>query len=349
MSRANLNSVKLAVQQAILDTPRFTVADIAKRTGFRLDSIQTQVQRMKKQGIVDVDSASKEDLAASNKRGAPPVTYRLTQDVEKLRALREDILSFYSHLRERTPRPTSKHFTLAKQAIDMALRCEDSKKEELLQEAELQLEIVRDTECDAEADENLKAHIEFENARVKYARQKYKETTLEFAHLRTVFLQHRDEEALRSADEYWLDSKIDSFLSDAAHVPRPADLIEHVLEIISDVQKTAHHSLCTTMVKLLKMLQSSIVQASQIGALDLCTLSSRQHAHLYHYLPTSDCEGVIGHLDMPETFLHRIRGLPPPLRRETFQEPVFTLPEPTVQKFSDEYSHHQRTTTHHAQ
>jgi hypothetical protein len=336
MTRADLNSVKLAVQQAILDTPTFTVSDIAKRTGFRLDSIHTQVQRMKKQGIIEIDSAAKDDHPAVNRRGAPSVIYRLTQDLGKLQLLRDSVLAFYLHSpKELTLRPTSKHFTLAHQATEKALRCDVSETEEienLLEEAELQLELVTDTECDADAPENLKAHIAFQQALVQYARRRYADAATQFSDLRTIFLRCDDYEAFRYADNYYFASRIRCIIADSAHyLPNPAALIESVLNGIADFKEEVHNALRSTIVELLKTLRSSvekhssIEQHSPVGAPTFCIYSGQQEQHLYHYLSNAECQGVIGHLDTSEKLLQRGRSLPLSLKLETYQGPLLTV------------------------
>ena len=167
--RSAMSEVRFKVRQNALLWREFTAAEMVEITGLKPESVRTELQRMKTEGLLEV---GRTPCPADQKRlrGGQPVVYRLTSDPEKRLALSRSVEAFYPEAPQ-PQRPTSRHFALAMRLLDQASTEKDTRKRErLLAEAEEELDFALAEEGAGRAPEAVRAHIEFQRGRVAYLR-----------------------------------------------------------------------------------------------------------------------------------------------------------------------------------
>lgn len=167
-SRAGMNEVKFRVRQNALLWREFTVAQMVEITGLKPESVRTELQRMKQEGLLEAER----DRSGTGvrRRGGQPVLYRLTSDSEKRLALSRSVEAFYPKA-PRPQQPTSHHFVLATRLLDQASGERNThKREQLLVESEDELDFALVEEGASRAPKTVAAHIEFQRGRVAYLR-----------------------------------------------------------------------------------------------------------------------------------------------------------------------------------
>lgn len=196
-----MNRVRVAVRQIALDGKPFTAFDIQRRTGLNIESIRTEIQRLRKGGFLDTSTSKTQP--AERGPGAPAALYSLTPDPARIQELRGTVASFYLSVPvARTSRPTSEHFISARHALNDATKAMNSEeRENLLATAELELQAAWLSEGDGGATEELKAHLLFESARLKLLHEDYSDAEMQFAHCRDVFVEHGDYDHALLADD----------------------------------------------------------------------------------------------------------------------------------------------------
>jgi len=201
MGRVEMNRVRVAVRQIALDGKPFTAFDIQRRTSLNIDSIRTEIQRLRKGGFLSTGMSKTPQQGRGP--GAPAALYSLTQDPALIQELRGTVASFYLSLPvPRTSRPTSEHFLAARYAMNDATKTMNSEeRESLLAKAELEIQAAWLSEGDEGATEELKAHLLFESARVKFLHEDYSEAQMQFAQCRDVFEEHGDYDHASLADD----------------------------------------------------------------------------------------------------------------------------------------------------
>lgn len=194
--RANMSQVKFKVRYNALLLREFKVADLVRATGLNPESVRTEVQRMKQEGLL-VAGPNGEHTG----RGAPAAIYHLTDDPEMRLALSESVAAFYP-----TPpspeRPSSRRYRAAQQALDRALHSKGAQRRHLLEEAEHDLELANAAEGGAFASDPVRAYLSYEHARLHYLRGDYGQAKQEFAALRPIFTALGDETMLQRVKEF---------------------------------------------------------------------------------------------------------------------------------------------------
>jgi DNA-binding transcriptional ArsR family regulator len=158
-TQAIRSEVKFKVRRNALLLREFTIAQLVRATGLNPESVRTEVQRLRREGMV----------TSKRKPGQREALYRLSDDPEKRLALSRSVEAFYPEPSEPIPpRPTSRLYQAALQSLDRAEREKDERREALLAQAEHQLEGAWQAEGASRAPELVQAHILRERGRLAY-------------------------------------------------------------------------------------------------------------------------------------------------------------------------------------
>jgi len=153
------SQVKFKVRQNALLLREFTIAQLVRATGLNPESVRTEVQRLRREGMV----------TSKRKPGQREALYRLSDDPEKRLALSRSVEAFYPEPPEPIPpRPTSRLYQAALQSLDQAEREGGEPNKELLARAAHQLEGAWQAEGASRAPELVQAHILRERGRLAY-------------------------------------------------------------------------------------------------------------------------------------------------------------------------------------
>ena len=162
------SQVKFKVRYNALIFREFTVSDMVRATGLNPESIRTELQRMKQEGLL----TSERHPQKHDKRGGHPSIYRLADDPEARLALSESIEAFYPSLPTGNE-PTSRHYMSAKQTLDLAQTADEPECKQLLAAVKDDLEIAEQAEGGSLASDSVKAHLQYERARFVYLKGKH--------------------------------------------------------------------------------------------------------------------------------------------------------------------------------
>lgn len=192
-----MGEAKVNVRASALALGRFTVAEIGRATGLNPSSIQSELQRMKRDGLLTVDDAS---LASRGRRGVPKV-YEVVAEPDALRRLVASIEAFRP-LAVPPEEPTSSEYQTTRVLLDRAMVAAPDRRADLLREAELLLEEAVEAEVAPLAPELVRARLRFERGRLHFLRKQYDRAEHEFNDLRTFFADIADDSMVRLIDEY---------------------------------------------------------------------------------------------------------------------------------------------------
>lgn len=203
--RATMSQVKFKVRYNALLLREFKVADIVQATGLKPESVRTELQRMKQEGLLVVgpNGDGEEAPHAHTRRGAPPALYRLTDDPDRRVALSESVAAFYP-APPVAERPSSRSYRAAQQLLDRALVAKSRQRKQLLIDAERALAHAAEAEGGAWAGEPVKAYLCYEQARLGYLRGDYAAAKRDFITLRSVFATLGDDAQAQRAGEFAL-------------------------------------------------------------------------------------------------------------------------------------------------
>jgi DNA-binding transcriptional ArsR family regulator len=194
--RATMSQVKFKVRYNALVLREFKVSDIVEATGLKPESVRTELQRMKAEGLLTAGPDGEH-----TGRGAPPAVYRLTDDPERRLALSESVAAFYP-APPTVDRPSSGAYRRAQQLLDRALNAKGRERKQLLAVAERALAHAAEAEGGEWASEPVKAYLRYECARLRYLQSDYAEAKSEFAALRPVFATLGDDGQAQRAGEF---------------------------------------------------------------------------------------------------------------------------------------------------
>lgn len=263
--RASMSEVKFKVRHNALLLRGFTVADIVRATGLNPESVRTELQRMKQEGVL----TSRPHPDKPKKRGGHPALYRLTDDPEARLALSESIEAFYPP----TPpagRPTSRHYLLAQQLLNRVQTAEDPQRERLLFEAERDLEMAEQAEDSSLAPEPVKAYLKYERARLFYLRGEHEEARKSLESLREFFVGVQDETMLRHTDEVLLCLKAwDRFKTETSHGVGEIALARCLLETLTEETYQTDSPLTLLLLQLVSQLSRTAEEKIRAAAFDL--------------------------------------------------------------------------------
>jgi tetratricopeptide (TPR) repeat protein len=194
--RVRRGHVKFNVRQHALRLRAFTVADMVRVTNLNAESVRTELQHMREEGLLTAQPSP----TKSGKRGGLPTLYRLTDDPEARSALAQSLEAF-SPPRPPGDRPTSPHYLSARQLLNHAQTTAARHREPLLAEAEQGLVMAAQAEGGNRASERVRAYLAYEEARLAYLRGAYEEAKQRVAALRECFVGLHDETMLRHLEE----------------------------------------------------------------------------------------------------------------------------------------------------
>jgi putative two-component system response regulator len=168
--RARMNSVKTQVQRKALVLEKFTVDDIVRATGLNPESVRTELQRMRREGLL----SSRRQSTDMRRHGGQPYTYYLTSDPETRLGLLESLEDFYP-VASNSSQPISTYYVTVQQRLDQAEAVEGAQRHELLAQAEIALDVAEEAEGGSSAPILVKAYLQFEETRLHYLQGRYAE------------------------------------------------------------------------------------------------------------------------------------------------------------------------------
>ena len=182
VKKAEMSEVKFKVRHYALLLREFRVADMVKVTGLNPESIRTELQRMRQDGLLISDRLAE-------KRRGRSLLYKLTPDPEKRLALSREVESFFPKPPKIfPPRPTSRHYHVANQLIERVAKGYYKTEEEqktALQEAKQHLKFV---EYEEDMSEKLiYAYVNLGRARLEFLSENYEEAETLFIRVRETF------------------------------------------------------------------------------------------------------------------------------------------------------------------
>lgn len=185
--------VKFKVRRNALLLREFTIALLVRATGLNPESVRTEVQRLKQEGF----------LISEQRAGQREALYRLSDDPEKRLALSRSVEAFYPELPEPiVSRPTSRLYEAALRSLSQAEERKGKRCEELLKQAEHQLEGAWEAEGASRAPELVQAHILRERGRLAHLQGKPESAKERLKQAREIFAEADLESEVRLVDEY---------------------------------------------------------------------------------------------------------------------------------------------------
>ena len=198
-----MSEVKLKVRRNALALQEFTAVDVIRATGLNPESVRTELQRMKQDGLIVATGRA----AGEARRGAHPLRYRLAPDAEARRAIADSIESFYP-TRPTEERPTSRYFQATVRQLDQAFVASDSERRQLLAEAAHNLATAEDAAGGRFASDLVRAHLRLESGRLAYLAGDDEAARARLEAARPAFVRARDDGTLRRIDEFLLCIKL---------------------------------------------------------------------------------------------------------------------------------------------
>lgn len=196
--KEQMSLVKFRVRDNALTLREFTVAQMINATGLKPESVRTELQRMKQEGLLITEPIP----SPQGRRGGRPSLYRLTKDPEKRLALARQVESFFP--KPPVPsRPTSRHYLIATRLLDKIAAGEykdDAERDTLLKQAADALEFAWYDEGEPEG--ILRAYIEKEKARMKYLAGKHDPAETLFQQVKEAFVTAGLSDEAARAEEY---------------------------------------------------------------------------------------------------------------------------------------------------
>jgi len=196
MSNSAVRSeVKFKVRRNTLLLHEFTIAQLVRATGLNPESVRTEVQRLRQEGMI----------ISGHKPGQREAVYRLSDDPEKRLALSRSVEAFYPEPTEPVPpRPTSRMYQDALQTLDEAERGKGEQREALVRRAAHQLEGAWEAEGASRAPELVQAHLFREQGRLACLQGRREQAEEWFDQAREKFSAAGAEREIRLIDEYLL-------------------------------------------------------------------------------------------------------------------------------------------------
>jgi DNA-binding transcriptional ArsR family regulator len=187
------SEVKFKVRRNALLLGEFTIAQLVRATGLNPESVRTEVQRLRREGMI----------TSERKPGRREALFRLSDDPEKRLAFSYSVEAFYPEPPEPIPpRPTSRLYHAALQSLDQAEREKGKPSKELLEQAARQLEGAWQAEGASRAPELVQAHLLREQGRLACLQDRHEQAHERFSQAREKFAAADLESETRLIDEY---------------------------------------------------------------------------------------------------------------------------------------------------
>jgi hypothetical protein len=173
---AILGEVKYKVLQAVLILEQFTVRQVVQATDLRLESVESVIQRLQRDGYITVKGTV--DDETGKQKGRPPVLYLLVEDRDKREKLFDMVDAFALEQEKSHPyfaeNLRSSHFTAAVSLIRSLERKELIPTTDVLEEIENHLsKIAGDQAVEDVSPDIIKAHTDHQRGRMAYLMKDY--------------------------------------------------------------------------------------------------------------------------------------------------------------------------------
>ncbi len=224
--RSKMSQVKFKVRYNSLILKEFTVADIVQATGENPESVRTELQRMRQEGLISSDLVEQQ-----GERGGRVAVYRLTNDREARLSLSRSIEPFYPSSSQ-GEYPSSRRYLSAQHLLDRAQRVQGAERAKYLREAERDLELAEQTEGGKAASEQIRGHLHYERARLQYLQANYVVALSNLEVARKLFSSFRNVLMQNRVDE--LELCINVSIQCGPSVTSPNAWAEAILEYASD-------------------------------------------------------------------------------------------------------------------
>ena len=265
-TRSGMSGVKFRVRMNALLLCEFTAEQMVRITGLKSESVRTELQRMKQEGLLEVIRGTV-PADQKRKRGGQSVLYKLVPDSEKRLALSRSVETFYPE-NPRPPQPTSRHYHLALRLLDQGAEATDDHKRDLLHEAEEELDFALSEEGASRAPEPVRAHIEFQRGRLAYLREQYEQAAESFSLARRALAAAGQIAEAARAEEFILCTEICRHWKMGGD-ERPQARVRRLLEVLEPSGLQANRPLVQLMVALLyepelsQTPQDEVIEAAQ--------------------------------------------------------------------------------------
>ncbi len=187
--------VRFKVGRNALLLGEFTIARLVRATGLNPESVRTEVQRLRKAGFV----------SSERMPGRRDALYRLADDPEKRLTLSRSVEAFYpAPPQPVAPRPTSRLYQAAVEALDRAEKVGGAQAEPLLEQAAQQLEGAWQAEGAGRAPELVRAHLFREQGRLACLQARREQARELLTRAKAAFIAAGLEAEARLIDEYLL-------------------------------------------------------------------------------------------------------------------------------------------------
>jgi len=230
--------VKIRIISNALSLEQFTADQMRRATGLNPRSLQTVLQRLKREGYLVSEPVEKAPPGSRR----PPHVYRLTPDADKRLQLARQVEAFYTPPpRLAPPVPTSRHYTAARHLIERLER-EDVAGEEReatgekirhhlkLAASEEGLGVRRDTES-----EILAAHLALLQARLACLQGRREQAEELLTQARNVFASAGLESEVRLIDEHLLDIEASRRI-EISRAPDAAAKVRRILQVLEKAE-----------------------------------------------------------------------------------------------------------------
>jgi hypothetical protein len=294
--RQQMGKVKLRVRESALRLRSFTVEQMIKATGCNPESVQSELRRMRKEGLLTVTKCDKE----TPQRGAPTRLYSLTNSESRLE-LASQLEDFFSKP-QKAEEPTSQHFFDALKFLDQveAEELDPSTQSSLLERAKDELEFAWYEE--GEPKDSVEGHIKSQLGRFEYLQGNDDRAEALFRHAQQVFEQTGQGENGRYVREYLTALSIRRQLEPAkAKAQGRTSLVNKVQTAIATVQASRRVSLASHPINgLLLSLVEQLLSALRDSMRDLVLAEAEaQLARKMHQLPNTTNLGSLSRPDFP--------------------------------------------------
>jgi DNA-binding transcriptional ArsR family regulator len=263
-AQAVRSEVKFKVRRNALLLREFTIAQLVCATGLNPESVRTEVQRLKREGLV----------TSERRPGQREALYRLSDDPERRLALSRSVEAFYPEPPEPIPsRPTSRLYQTALRSLDQAEKEKGKRREELLAQAAHQLEGAWQAEGASRAPELVQAHILRERGRLAYLQGQREPARELLTQAREAFAAVGLESETRLVDEYLL--CIEAWRRiEVSRAPDAAAKARCVLEILAEAEHPSIGPLVGLLANLTHALSRTI--GDRVAEITLMTETHRE-------------------------------------------------------------------------
>jgi hypothetical protein len=298
--KQQMSAVKFRVREKALMLGEFTVQEMVQATGLKRESVSTEVQRMKKEGLLVAESLPELGDGLRRRVGARPLLYRLTPDSQRRLQMARQLTSFY--LPSTSARPTSRHYLAATRMLDrlMVHRDSDEATGDLIRQCGEALEYAWYDENEPQ-ESVVAAFIERERARLCYVKGEHGEAQQLFRSAKEQFLSASLTEEAAQINDYLCAVELAQRWAQDDATAELQDRIEDVLAALRHAASNAwaDNALLAMLVSLTTRLVAEPTVAVAAGAAAAAHSGSES---LHFDIRRGVLKMATGHLAEPLTF-----------------------------------------------